>query len=504
MAAQRRSVLLVEDNPGDARLIRETLRDADAGGWAVEVAERFSAALPHLTAGGIDIVLLDLSLPDVQGFDTFVKAHAAAPDVPIVVLTGLSDEQMAIRAVQNGAQDYLVKGDVTPQMLTRAMHYAIERARGEAERVELLRREQAARAEAEAERARLQAILESAAHAIIFVDGDTGHVTANAAASQQLGLEIRPEGGVQQYLDRLHSPEGEPLTREQLLATRAMAGDAVNDIELLVRRPDGTEIPVLGSASPVRGPGNQITGAVVIFQDISRLKELEKQREEWTSVVAHDLRQPVAAITMYAASLTTLAERGAPQEQVLPRVAHIASAAEQIERMIGDLLDVSRLGAGRLNLQRVSVDLGLLVPPIVQRQNEATRDHDIQLHVASGIPRVDADPARVEQVLGNLLSNAAKYGTPNTTIKVAVVVHDDEVVVSVANEGKGIPAEELDRVFSRFYRTESARTSAVPGLGLGLYVSRELIRAHGGRMWVESTPGQRTTFSFALPQAGAD
>jgi signal transduction histidine kinase len=254
----------------------------------------------------------------------------------------------------------------------------------------------------------------------------------------------------------------------------------------------------------VRGPGNQITGAVVIFQDISRLKELEKQREEWTSVVAHDLRQPVAAITMYAASLTTLAERGAPQEQVLPRVAHIASAAEQIERMIGDLLDVSRLGAGRLNLQRVSVDLGLLVPPIVQRQNEATRDHDIQLHVASGIPRVDADPARVEQVLGNLLSNAAKYGTPNTTIKVAVVVHDDEVVVSVANEGKGIPAEELDRVFSRFYRTESARTSAVPGLGLGLYVSRELIRAHGGRMWVESTPGQRTTFSFALPQAGAD
>jgi signal transduction histidine kinase len=172
--------------------------------------------------------------------------------------------------------------------------------------------------------------------------------------------------------------------------------------------------------------------------------------------------------------------------------------------MIGDLLDVSRLGAGRLKLQQVPVDLTLLVPQIVQRQKETTKDHSIQFDVASSVPRVQADPARVEQVLGNLLSNAAKYGTPHTTIRVSVRADEDAVVVSVANEGKGIPAGELDRVFSRFYRTESARTSAVPGLGLGLYVSRELIRAHGGRMWAESIPGQITTFSFTLPPSVAN
>jgi PAS domain S-box-containing protein len=504
-----RTVLLVEDNPGDARLIQEMLREADAGGWRVEIADRFSAARSRLSAGGIDLVLLDLSLPDAQGFSTFVQAHAAiqahaaAPHVPIVVLTGLSDEQLAIRAVQGGAQDYLVKGEVTPQMLKRAMHYAIERARGEAERTELLRREQAAHDAAEAERARLQAILESAAHAIIFVDRETRYVTANAAASRQLGLEIRPEGGVQQYLDRLHSPEGEPLAPEQLLATRAMGGEAVTDVELRVRRPDGTEIPVLGSAAPVRGPGDRITGAVVIFQDISRLKELEKQREEWTSVVAHDLRQPVAAINVYAAALMTLAERGAPPEQTLPRVAHIAAAAEQIERMIGDLLDVSRLGAGRLKLQMTSVDLTLLVQQIVQRLDAVADRNLIQVQVQAPIPRVSADAARLEQVLGNLLSNAAKYGSAGTPIQIAITAAAGEVAVAVSNEGKGIPAEELERVFSRYYRAESARSSAVPGLGLGLYVSRELIRAHGGRMWAESTPGQRTTFSFTLPAANA-
>src|SRR5215212_840163 len=189
MTLQPATVLLVEDNPGDARLIREALREAGAGRWLVEVADRLATAVARLETGGIDIVLLDLSLPDMHGFATFTSAHAAAPDVPIVVLTGLSDEELAIRAVQHGAQDYLVKADATPQILTRAMHYAIERARAEAERAELLRREQAAHAEAEAERARLQAILQSAAHTIIFVDRQTMHVTGNQAASRLLGVE---------------------------------------------------------------------------------------------------------------------------------------------------------------------------------------------------------------------------------------------------------------------------------------------------------------------------
>lgn len=501
MAPQPLSVLLIEDNPGDSRLIREALRDA--GGWRVEVADRLSSALPRLTAGGIDVVLLDLSLPDVQGFDTFVRVHAAAPSLPVVVLTGLSDETLAIRAVQEGAQDYLVKGDVTPQMLNRSMHYAIERARSEAERLELLRREQVARAEAEAERARLQAILESAAHAVIFVDAQTGHVTGNAAASRLVGLEIRPELGFHQYIDRLYWPHGEPLAPDQLLAARAMAGETISDVELLVRHPDGKEIPVLGSASPVRGPGGGITGAVIIFQDITRIKDLERQREEWTSVVAHDLRQPVAAISAYAAALLTLIDRGAPATETRPRVEHIASAADQVDRMIGDLLDVSRLGAGRLKLEPVPVDLTILVPHVVQRQAAVTKDRTFQVDFNGSIPRVYADAARIEQVLGNLLSNAAKYSYPDSTIQVSVTHAGHAVEVAVTNEGTGIPRTEVNRIFTPFYRGESARSGPAPGLGLGLYVSREIVRAHGGRMWVQSTVGETTTFTFTLPLATA-
>lgn len=129
MDEKRIHVLLIEDNPGDVRLIREALAEAREGSFALECAERLAAGLTRLGQGGIDVALVDLSLPDSWGLDTFVMAHAQAPDVPIVVLTGLDDETLAIRAVQKGAQDYLVKGQADSHVIVRSLRYAIERER---------------------------------------------------------------------------------------------------------------------------------------------------------------------------------------------------------------------------------------------------------------------------------------------------------------------------------------------------------------------------------------
>lgn len=139
--------LLVEDNPGDARLIQEELRDSESEQFDLSIADRLTDALNQLTADQFDVVLLDLTLPDSQGFSTFTKVHAMAPDTPIVVLTGLNDELVAVQAVRDGAQDYLMKGDVRGEMLVRAMRYAIERSRMERERERLISKLQAALAE---------------------------------------------------------------------------------------------------------------------------------------------------------------------------------------------------------------------------------------------------------------------------------------------------------------------------------------------------------------------
>lgn len=129
MDEQPMTILLIEDNDGDARLIREALADARDVPFVLERTERLATGLARLAEGGIDVALVDLSLPDSWGLDTFVSAHAQAPEVPIVVLTGLDDERLAIRAVQKGAQDYLVKGQVDSHLIVRSLRYAIERER---------------------------------------------------------------------------------------------------------------------------------------------------------------------------------------------------------------------------------------------------------------------------------------------------------------------------------------------------------------------------------------
>ncbi|MBF8285993.1 MAG: putative Histidine kinase, partial [Anaerolineales bacterium] len=155
MEAKRIKLLLIEDNPGDARLIREALREAGGESFDLQHADRLATGLARLAEGDIHLVLLDLSLPDSHGLDTVARTHARAPDVPIVVLTGLDDEALALKALEIGAQDYLVKGDVDGRVLNRAIRYAIERQRAE----QALRQSEA----------RFRGLLESAPDAVLIV-----------------------------------------------------------------------------------------------------------------------------------------------------------------------------------------------------------------------------------------------------------------------------------------------------------------------------------------------
>jgi signal transduction histidine kinase len=235
-----------------------------------------------------------------------------------------------------------------------------------------------------------------------------------------------------------------------------------------------------------------------VFQDISALKALERERDEWISIITHDLRQPVTVILGYADRLArTLPPDGAPDQR--KAVDFVLTAARNLNRMIADLLDVSRIDARRLTLSCERVDLPILVRAIVERASPLTGGHPVQVAIDGEIPRIDGDPIRIEQVLDNLLSNAAKYGDPGTEIVVGVQRREGDVAVAVTNRGRGIAPEDLAKLFTRFYRTRAAQAGAVGGLGLGLYIGKGLVEAHGGRIWAESIPGQTTTFTFSLP-----
>ncbi len=249
------NILLVEDNPGDRRLIQEALNAADGGRFKVDWSDRLASGLKKLSARKPDAAILDLTLPDSQGLDTFARVYAQAPDVPVIVLTGLKDEELAVQAVRAGAQDYLVKSEVAGGTLVRALLYGIERHR------------------AEAARARLAAIVESSDDAIIGTDPEGTIVSWNSSAERMLGFTAREALG--QSISIIIPPDrSQELVRVEDLSRQGGAAIRTETVRL---RKDGTRVDVSVSVSPIRDASGRIVGISGILRDITERNRAEQR-----------------------------------------------------------------------------------------------------------------------------------------------------------------------------------------------------------------------------------
>lgn len=352
------------------------------------------------------------------------------------------------------------------------------------------------------ERRHLQAIIEQMPEAVLLVDADGELAMLNRVAADYLceSAEVRDPRGSPARFD-VRSPSGEPLPWDELPVIRALhRGEIVTGAEVLMRRLDGALVPALVNAAPVRSDGGEIQGAVVVFQDISSLKEMQRQRDEWTGVIAHDLRQPIQTIAM-ASELLRLRLGGALPPDAEKQLARIAASVDRMNRMAEDLLDASRIEARALKLEPRAVDLRVQLVEIVEKAVGMTAGHAVRVEVEDGLAPVWADAGRLEQVVMNLLSNAAKYGERGREISVAARSSGAAAQIEVTNWGPGIPPASLPLLFKRFTRTPEGEARRVRGVGLGLYITKGLVEAHGGSISVESSPGETTTFRFTLPFA---
>jgi len=267
--------------------------------------------------------------------------------------------------------------------------------------------------------------------------------------------------------------------------------------ELQHTRKDGGHLTVASRWALQRDEHGRPAAILEINSDISERKALERMEREFVAMVSHELRNPLTSLKVFAEILQTTETYNARAVEV------ILGQADRLNRLIGDLLDASRIEAGRLRLNRRETDLAALAGAAVDQARAGSQKHTLALDAPEGPLRGWWDRDRLEQVLENLLSNAIKYSPEGGEVRVRVERYPAEAQVSVADQGMGIPAEALPRLFGRFYRTEAASSSAIKGLGLGLYISRSLVEAHGGAMWVESEPGRGSTFHFSLPFAAA-
>jgi signal transduction histidine kinase len=238
-------------------------------------------------------------------------------------------------------------------------------------------------------------------------------------------------------------------------------------------------------ALPLAGPG----GALRARAD----RPIERMRQEWTTLVLHELRQPLSSI---AVSIEPLAQAAVTVAQA--RAAQrIRRATQAMARIVSDLLDLSLLDGDHLALETTRLPLAGWLEDVLERLGQSLARRFV-LEAPVAMAAVLADPGRLEQILANLLSNAAKYGAEGKDIRLSLEPRGPMVAIAVTNEGPGLTPAELARLFSRYYRTEGARRVR-GGLGLGLYITKGLVEAHGGQIEVESTPGKTTTFRFTLP-----
>jgi len=239
---------------------------------------------------------------------------------------------------------------------------------------------------------------------------------------------------------------------------------------------------------------------VGIFQDVSPLKEAERLRDEFISVVSHELRSPLTPIRGFSQLIARDLQKEGGHQQHVDWLITLQRHVDRVTRLVDDLLDVSRLRAGRLQIQPNPADLVSLCRSVVESRNATADEHEVVLVTAVPELVLDIDDDRIHQVLDNLVGNAVKYAPSGlVTVGIALEASTSDVVLSVMDEGPGIPAPDQAQLFSPFYRSRSASESAVPGLGLGLYICRELIEAHGGTISVGASPGGGAMFSIRLP-----
>ena len=402
-------VLIVDDEESVAVTMQAIL---EMDGYQVMAASSVTEAIALVQKNDFDLVLSDLRLDDGDGIQIVMEARRSSPETICIILTGYASLDSAVKAMREGAYDYLVKPcDVEELRLT--VSRGLERRR--------------------------------------------------------LGRQLR-----------------------ERVAELETANSTIEGLNRDLQR--------------------RVDEATAELRDqYERLQELDRLKTQFMSVASHELKTPVTAMSGFLqVALRRIKKRldsGPPapevwateQSAVAEQLVIVQRQTSKLARLIDELLDVSRIQSGRVEFDHQEMDLAHLAREVVERMQTTTTNHSLQVRAADTAPIV-ADRDHLEQVLNNLIANAVKYSPDGGTVTVTVGSEGDEVALSVSDTGIGIPAEELTSVFGLFYRSPDRRARDVGGMGLGLYISKEIVDRHGGRIWAESTVGKGTTFHVRLPR----
>lgn len=484
-------ILLIEDNSGDACLIEEQLGEFATFSYEFKNVGTLNEALNILTEQTFDVILLDLGLPDSDGIHTFLKVYNQNPLIPIIILTGLSDETIWSYAVKNGAQDFLIKGETDGRLLLGTIKCSIERKNLTEQELKAQEREK-------------KVLLDSLNELVIFLNPYLEIIWANKSALEFMKMNLQKAVGMCLKSQDINGPFSEYLQLEQIFLTgnkkswefTARDGRIWFVQAIPVTEDDGTIIGVLETCKEI----TERKIAEKLLQEKKMADVANRTKSEFLASMSHEFRTPLNSIIGFSDMLREQAY-GTLNEKQMRAVGNISESGRHLLNLINNILDISKVEAGKMELNYKNFDLAAklivirnLLSPIAECKNIS-----IEIDIDRKLTSICADEDKFVQVMYNLVDNAIKFSYENSLVIIGAKQKGELVEVMVKDTGIGIKAEDQSKLFKPFSQVDSFFSKRSQGTGLGLSLVKQIVQLHGGYVWLSSNPGNGSIFAFVIP-----
>jgi two-component system, OmpR family, phosphate regulon sensor histidine kinase PhoR len=476
----RSKILVVDDEPRIRDACRMVLSEE---GFEVALAADGQEGVQMIREEHFDVILVDLMMPVLSGFEVLSYVRDSHPDTVVIVITGYATLEHSINAMKRGAFDFIPK-PFTPDQLRAVVAKAIRYNRALQDIADT--------------NSRLKTMVNRLTDGVMASDRDKKVVLANPAFLHLIDYHGEPVlGRVVTDLDL-----GEQLVAmiDQALV---MPDDTFTELTAeITRTGEGGERIVRATCVPFRGRSGVNIGTITVLNDITALKEFDRIRSDFVSMVCHEVRSPMNSMMMQLkVVLDGLAgELSGKQREILKRVSEKMLG---LTAMVSELLDLSRLESGLIASEKSAVNMAQLFREQIafHEANAARKAIILTLDMPEALPPVLANQRSMEEVLTNLITNAIKYSPEGSAVRLEARVENEYLRFSLQDNGYGIPEEDLKRIFDRFYRVNDENTRAIVGTGLGLAIVKSIVDAHHGSIKVASKSGAGSTFTVLLPLA---
>ena len=473
-------ILVVDDE----KVIREGCREVlTLEGFEVVLAENGEQGLEMIEKVHFDVVLLDLMMPGISGFDVLSHVKALHPDTSIIVITGYATVEHSIEAMKNGAFDFIPK-PFSPDQLRVVVAKAIDHT--------------GALKDISNEKSRMRVLINLLANGVMVTDVEKKLVLANPAFMKITGFKGDDIIG-RPFTELVQQEQLQQMVEHALSMPESEFTELTEELEIAKSGEDGTATYV-ARCRPFRDRIGRNLGTITVLSDITYLKEINQRQSDFVSMVAHEIRSPMNSVM----AQIKVIQDGLAGDVTQKQSEILSRASKKIGGLVtlsSELLDLAKRETGLVALERKSCNMTEVLKDQVDFHQPKAQAKGIQLKLdpLPDLPPVLANKQNMEEVLSNLIANAINYTPREGMITVSARPEKHHLCISVSDTGIGIGVEDLDRIFDRFYRVKNEKTRYIIGTGLGLPIVKSIVEAHDGMIRVESTPDHGSTFYVYIP-----